>query len=237
MADFQITQVGVELQDILDNSVASDTRNILYNTGHSAIYFPVNQTGFDGNWASLAIGEAGWDGWVKQSSTHKAQIIELGNFENINYYLSYDGNILPVITPPDGVSTPWLVSVPFAVDKLDLRSVKINGAWHPEDMRQKRDKCHRVYYSLQGDAYAHPVNNNTALRATNIPLPSMRVAPDIAGLTSTVGTIALVSSDAMMARVSVSGVSLVDVVSITGLEADASLAIIDAGTNVTIVGV
>ena len=140
-----------------------NSRNILYNTGHEAKYRPINQRSFDGNWAGLAIGAHGYDGWVKYSATHKAQIIEPGDFENKAYMLSFDGVNQGLISPKN-ITDPWLVAVPFTADEIDLRPDKGFGFWQAEEHGTKLAKCQR-YYFHEATVVAHPLqrwhNNNS----------------------------------------------------------------------------
>ncbi|HHO0780427.1 TPA: prophage tail fiber N-terminal domain-containing protein, partial [Aeromonas hydrophila] len=61
------------LQAALD---AKPSRNILINGEVTRI----NQRGFDGNWANLAVGAYGYDRWKKADATNMTQVVEAGNF-------------------------------------------------------------------------------------------------------------------------------------------------------------
>lgn len=217
----------------LDNQIklSNTTRNILHNTGHSAIYFPINQRGFDGDWEALEIGEYGFDGWLKYSDTHKAQIIELGDFEDIDYTLSYNGGEIATISPPSGGNSHWLVAVPFDADKIDLRPAYGKGLWQSENYDSKLNKSLRYYFYINGSiTYGLVYSENTWFSICTYRV-EMRIAPALSSdANNLIKPLSFYSNKyrAQMYQTVASGYSW--------LKADASFKVSDAEENITIIG-
>jgi len=211
---------------------AFTTKNILYNTGHSAVYHPINQHEFDGDWDSLAIGAYGYDGWLKYSDTHKAQIIEMGDFENIDYTLSYNGGEIATISPPSGGNSHWLVAVPFDADKIDLRPAYGKGLWQAESYDNKFNKSLRYYFFCINTTktYGTSYTSTTWFSRCTFKV-QMRIKPsitsDASGLKTVLG-IHVNKNEAQIYQSKKEGY--------TWLKADATLSILDADENITVMG-
>lgn len=229
-----VTGLDDELKNVA-NSAAS--HNILYNTGLAPEWSPINQRNFDGNWSSLSDGDYGFDGWIKYNSTHKAQIIEMGEFKNQAYALSIGGVASGQITPPDGTASHWLVAVPFAADMIDLRVPGSGIAWHPETFQEKQSKCQSRYWVMDGRQYTAPATSKsdetTHYQYAKYPI-TMRTTP-LATATSSSGSVALVTPYKDGANIVVTGITAGTVNSLTSVIADSTLKISDAGSNITIV--
>lgn len=104
---------------------------------------PINQRGFDGNWTALAVGDYGYDGWMKVSSTHMGAVIEAGKYRpNAKHTLTKDDVVIGEFMSP--ASGHWSVAVPFATSgKFDLYAGQFKRPWHPvlDGLR----RCQRYY--------------------------------------------------------------------------------------------
>lgn len=149
--------------------------NLLLNTWHGSPKVR-NQRNFNGDWSALAIGQYGLDGWFKYSATHKAQIIESGNYlPSKNTVVQADGAILgEIVSPADGGN--WLIAVPFDADFMDACHASIKRPYSIET-DARLDDCFRSYYRLSGDRYApiaegHLFSSSSAM--FTFPIPEMR---------------------------------------------------------------
>lgn len=104
---------------------------------------PINQRGFDGNWAALAVGDYGYDQWMKVSSTHMGAVIEAGKYRpNAKHTLTKDDVVIGEFMSP--ASGHWTVAVPFATSgKFDLYAGQFKRPWHP--VLDGTSLCQRFY--------------------------------------------------------------------------------------------
>lgn len=122
---------------------------------------PINQRGFDGNWAALAVGGYGYDQWMKVSSTHMGAVIEAGKYRpNAKHTLTKDDVVLGEFISP--ASGHWIVSVPFATSgKFDLYAGQFKRPWHP--VQDGLDRC-LEHYEVGESTY---ISNATAANTSH----------------------------------------------------------------------
>ncbi|HFC9431029.1 TPA: hypothetical protein AB5E57_001661 [Vibrio cholerae] len=112
---------------------------------------PINQRGFDGNWAALAVGVYGYDQWMKVSSTHMGAVIEAGKYRpNAKHTLTKDDVVIGEFMSP--ASGHWTVAVPFATSgKFDLYAGQFKRPWHP--VLDGEERCLRYFYMSDGTSF------------------------------------------------------------------------------------
>nr|AKN38840.1 hypothetical protein [Enterovibrio sp. FF_113] len=117
---------------------------------------PINQRGFDGNWAALAVGTYGYDQWVKVSSTHMGAVIEAGKYRpSTKHTFTKDDVVIGEFMSP--ASGHWSVAVPFATSgKFDLYAGQFKRPWHPVLDGEKRCREHYQTDTVRqsGSSYA-----------------------------------------------------------------------------------
>lgn len=92
---------------------------------------PINQRGFDGNWTALAVGDYGYDQWMKVSATHMGYAVEAGKYRpSTKHTLTKDDVVIGEFMSP--ASGHWSVAIPFATSgKFDLYAGQFKRPWHP----------------------------------------------------------------------------------------------------------
>ncbi|EQB9038108.1 hypothetical protein ACYVOT_003374 [Vibrio cholerae] len=135
---------------------------------------PINQRGFDGNWAALAVGDYGYDQWMKVSSTHMGAVIEAGKYRpNAKHTLTKDDVVIGEFMSP--ASGHWTVAVPFATSgKFDLYAGQFKRPWHPVENALIR--CARYYEAVYIDASGHAYSNGDC-RGVVIPMLAPKRKP------------------------------------------------------------
>lgn len=155
---------------------AASKPNLLNNTWHASPKVR-NQRGFDGDWASLAVGVYGLDGWLKTDSTHKGFIVAAGSYKPSTKHIviAEDGGILAeVMSPADGGN--WSHSFPFAADKFVLRESDIPLGWSP-DSDSRLDELNKEFIRDVNPTRNVPVNHVSGFGRWGIKVPKMRKTP------------------------------------------------------------
>lgn len=165
-------------------------RNILIN-GDSR----VNQRGFDGNWAGLALNEYGYDRWQRDFSplVGKAQRVEISNLqEHTTYVLSWEGGkecsivdtdgntYLPYSESPAVFTTATLTGarnyVSIRLEEANATNIKLELGSQPTpfqvtDYGAELAKCQRYYIKLPiGPIVATTANGNWAYSGMLLPV-------------------------------------------------------------------
>ncbi|RGP86603.1 hypothetical protein BC354_13485 [Vibrio cholerae] len=112
---------------------------------------PINQRGFDGNWAALVVGNYGYDQWMKVSSTHMGYVVEAGKYRpNTKHTFTKDDVVIGEFMSP--ASGHWTVAVPFATSgKFDLYAGQFKRPWHP--VLDGEERCLRYFYMSDGTSF------------------------------------------------------------------------------------
>ncbi|MCQ4052361.1 prophage tail fiber N-terminal domain-containing protein [Aeromonas sp. SG16] len=190
------------LQAALD---AKPSRNILINGEVTRI----NQRGFDGNWANLAVGAYGYDRWKKADATSMSQVVEAGNFiTGAKYRLSGAGVTAATLTAP--ASGNWTVTVPQSARNVQLELGETSTQFEVRNIQQELAMCQRyfengnyvgsAYYDTAGNQLpriafkvtkrAAPIMTAFSPSGTNFPGPSFySVTVDGAGVATSAGNI------------------------------------------------
>lgn len=130
------------LQPALD---AKPSRNILINGEVTRI----NQRGFNGSWAGLAIGAYGYDRWKKADATNMAQVVEAGNFiPGAKYRLSGTGVTASTLTAP--ASGDWTISVPQAARNVQLELGEVSTPFEIRNIQIELAMCQRYFQFGEG---------------------------------------------------------------------------------------
>lgn len=146
-------------------------KNMLLNTWHGSPKVR-NQRGFDGDWSALAIGDYGLDGWFKYSDTHKAQIIEAGEYLPSTKTVFKSGSRVEQFTTPSDGSN-FLIAVPFADDFMDCYHGDVERTTSVETEARKND-CYKYYKVFKG-IFTTRLSSSGSFGGgspVNIPLPN-----------------------------------------------------------------
>lgn len=112
----------------------------------------VNQRGFDGIWANLAVGEYGYDRWKKSATVNSIdQVVEDGNYTPLATYILSGTNVTEqdIIAP---VSGHWTITVTDNATKVqvELKSQKYPKATDFEyrSIGEEISLCQRYFVDL-----------------------------------------------------------------------------------------
>lgn len=138
---------------------AASYKNLLHNTD---LANPINQKGFDGNWAGLSVDEQGWDLWRKKDSNNIFQVIEAGSYlPNTDHILQVNNVVVWQGKSP--ASGHWGVVVPNTSNKIDLRPGSVKIPWSPEDQAILLANCERQFQVIHaGQQYGSITAANNA---------------------------------------------------------------------------
>lgn len=122
---------------------AKPSRNILINGEVTRI----NQRGFDGNWANIAVGAYGYDRWKKADATNMTQVVEAGNFTpGAKYRLSGVGVTEKALTAP--ASGNWSITVPQTARNVQLEIGEVATPFEVRNIQQELAMCQRYYWKM-----------------------------------------------------------------------------------------
>ncbi len=149
MADFQYSYTAAELQAHHDTVAANGGVNILINGN-----FSVNQRGV-ADWASVAVGEYGWDRFRKVSSTTIRQPVEDGGYvPSVTYTLSHSGNPTgtQITSPASGHWDSSDLDIPNTVEWVKLELGTVATEFVPDPPQENLAKCQRYFQALGSDS-------------------------------------------------------------------------------------
>ncbi|MFM2589463.1 hypothetical protein [Vibrio sp. TBV020] len=142
------------------------------------------------DWASVTIGEYGFDRWKKIDANTKRQPVEdLALLPSTTYTLSYvDGGdtiVKQVISPASGHWDSTDLDVPITASMMKLELGSVATPFVPDDPATNLAKCQRYYIRMDANDYADALYVglsalNNAGHWTQICFPvTMRTQPDV----------------------------------------------------------
>lgn len=137
---------------------------------------PINFRNFKGDWSKVAVGQYGYDMWMKLSDTHMGHVIDSGMYvPEAEYIVTRDNIYLGKAKAPK--TGPFVIPVPLDNSgRYDIYLGQYKRPYHPVVDREAR--CVTHYNIMHFNAVSYD-DSRRSLQRCSVPFPKMRRIPDI----------------------------------------------------------